>query len=64
MQEKALKEELRKKKDMRYTESKGANVHPTTSMILNVNGLNNSIARQRFLDWIKKIKPRSNYTLS
>lgn len=52
---KKLKEKQRNKKDMRYTESKMANVYSTISIIiLNMNGLNNLIIRQRFSDWIFK----------
>lgn len=40
---------------MSYIESKMANVNPTVSIIiLNVNGLNNTIKRQKLPDWIEK----------
>ena len=58
------KEEIKGHKQMKHLESKNtvADINSATSMIiLNINGLNNLIKRQRLSDWIKI---RSKYMLS
>lgn len=57
---KEAEEEKRNKESMGEieTKNKDSNLNPTMSIIiLNVNGLNNLIKRQRLSKWIKKQDP-------